>query len=53
MIFVTYIHEYGDLNRGEIIKPVSNLVPYDAFLEEPSPGTPKILSRLAKISILE
>ena len=20
MIFVTYIHEYGDLNRGEIIK---------------------------------
>ena len=41
MIFVTYIHEYGDLNRGDIIKPVSNLVPYDGFLEAPSPSTLK------------
>jgi hypothetical protein len=41
MIFVTYIQEYGDLNRGDIIKPVSNVVPDDAFLEEPSPSTLK------------
>ena len=39
MIFVIYIHESGDLNRGDIIKPLSNLVPHDAFLEEPTPGT--------------
>ena len=43
MIFVTYIHEYGDLNSGDIIKPVSNLVSYDAFLEEPLPGTFKAI----------
>ena len=43
MIFITYIHEYGDLNRGDMIKPLSNLVPYDAFLEEPSPGTFKAI----------
>jgi hypothetical protein len=43
MIFITYIHEYGDLNRGDMIKPLSNLVPYAAFLEEPSPGTFKAI----------